>query len=779
MTSSIFTRRRNRHGVTIETITRMKERFEQGLTVEKIMNCEGQPDPHRTENNYKTLKETGAKKQNFSLRAPPTLQKEGSLGLGKSDRNTFDYTTSAENTALTKVVHSSKSVDHRENEKNNALEGNEIDFLGVRESSKKSVENLNNSENSSEDEEDISASKNPPYGHSKDVPDAGISPKPQRVPRTRERRSPNVEQRNDTDNTAKSDIRVRENSDDVTGEETEAINSPRPQRVPRVRERRSPNVEQRSDTDNVMKSDISTRENSDDVGGEEMQAFDSLLPQRPPRVRERISPSDHDLVTIRAPEDLSCRGSDDKLQLNSIANAVSDPEKGSASLELSKDSLSATDSHIFLPPFFKGDNEDDSEEVALASENSKSSMPFVDFAFPSDSSPELYSAFLSNASSLNSGKSNRVTDKRLGEDFEVKGSSEEQTTCNLPPSDKSTSLARMCYVDKDAMEGANIGIKHREPTEKKSVAFPPPLSTILASASKSKQKKLSASSTSQKQSVEDAENYSEETDVKQLKEPTVYGPERVCSDNVTQENRYKPTKDMLSDVHNLRHEAEDASSGYSANDFSTGVEFLKTCFPDIESDVISALLTDTSGDVMKVVNELLADESDLVSFPVGETDLSTQQSQDSQILTSQNLPLKSLNGSLKSVKPIDESHVAGDHTHEVRSQSSALREVSDIPREISAQVDQRNQPRPLESSPLAKAQASSRNTFQLTLEPAIALHLVELFGPFTGVNFQGLRTFKFSCIHTLFSVGIAWPYKIRCARNLNDFFFLLHRGSEP
>lgn len=726
MTSSIFTRRRNRHGVTIETITRMMERFEQGLTVEKIMNCEGKPDPNRTENNYKTLTSTGAKKQNLSPRAPPTLQKESSLGLGKSDRNTLDYTTSAENTALTKVVHSSKSVD-RENEKNNALEGSEIDFLGVRESSKKSVEYLKNSENSSEDEEDISASKNPPYGDGKDVPDASISPKPQRVPRTRERRSPNVEQRND----------IRENSDDVTGEETEAINSPRPQRVPRIRERRSPNVEQRS----VMKSDICTRENSGDVGGEEMQAFDSPLPQRPPRVRERISPSDHDLVTIRAPEDLSCRGSDDKLQLNRIANAVSDPEKGSASLELSKDSLSATDSHIFLPPFFKGDNEDDSEEVALASENSKS---------PSDISPELYSAFLSNASSLNSGKSNRVTDKRLGEDFEVKASSEEQTTCNLPPSDKSTSLARMCYVDKDAMEGANVGLKHREPTEKKSVAFPPPLSTILASASKSKQKKLSASSTSQKQSVEDAENYSEETDVKQLKESTVYGPERVCSDNVTQENRYQPTKDMLSDVHNLRHEAEDACSGYSANDFSTGVEFLKTCFPDIESDVISALLTDTSGDVMKVVNELLADESDLVSFPVGETDLSTQQSQDSQILASQNLPLKSLNGSLKSVKPIDESHVAGDHTHVVRSQSSAVREVSDIPREISAQVDQTNQPRPLESSPLAKAQASSRNTFQLTLEPAIALHLVELFGPFTGVNFQGLRTLS-SLVFTLFS----------------------------
>ena len=739
MTSSIFTRRRNRHGVTIETITRMKERFEQGLTVEKIMNCEGKPDPNRTENNYKTLTSTGAKKQNLSPRAPPTLQKESSLGLGKSDRNTFDYTTSAENTALTKVVHSSKNVD-RENEKNNALEGSEIDFLGVRESSKKSVENLN-SENSSEDEEDISASKNPPYGDSKDVPDANISPKPQRVPRTRERRSPNVEQRNDTDDAAKSDIRARENSYDVTGEETEVINSPRPQRVPRVRERRSPNVEPRNDTDNVVKSDICTRENSDDVSGEKMQAFDSPLPQRPPRVRERISPSDHDLVTIRAPQDLSCRGSDDKLQLNSIANAVSDPEKGSASLELSKDSLSATDSHIFLPPFFKGDNEDDSEEVALASENFKS---------PSDISPELYSAFLSNASSLNSGKSNRVTDKRLGEDFEVKTSSEEQTTCNLPPSDKSTSLARMCYVDKDAMEGANIGLKHREPTEKKSVAFPPPLSTILASASKSKQKKLSASSTSQKQSVEDAENYSEETDVKQLKEPTVYGPERVCSDNVTQENRYQPTKDMLSDVHNLRHEAEDACSGYSANDFSTGVEFLKTCFPDIESDVISALLTDTSGDVMKVVNELLADEGDLVSFPVGETDLSTQQSQDSQILASQNLPFKSLNGSLKSVKPIDESHVTGDRTHEVRSQSSAVREVIDIPREISAQVDQTNQPRPLESSPFAKAQASSRNTFQLTLEPAIALHLVELFGPFTGVNFQGLRTLS-SFVFTLFS----------------------------
>ena len=749
MTSSIFTRRRNQHGVTIETITRMKERFEQGLTVEKIMNCEGKPDPSRTENNFKTLKETGAKKQNLSPRAPQTLQKEGPLGLGKSDRNTFDYTTSAENTALTKMVHSSKTVDH-ENEKNNALERNEIELLGVRENSKKSVENLNNSTNSSEDECDVSASENPPDGDSKDVRNASISPKPQRVPRTRERRSPNVEQRNDTDNTAKSDIRARENSDDVSGKETEAINSPRPQRAPRVRERRSPNVEPRNDTDNVVKSDICARENSDDVSGEEMQTFDSPLPQRAPWAQERRSPSDHDLVTVKAP-DLSCRGSNDKLQLTNIANAVSVPEKGSASLEVSKDLLSATDSHIFLPPFFKGGNEDDSQEVAQASENSKSSMPFVDCAFPSDSSSELYSASMFNASSLNSGKSNRVTDKHLGEDFEGKASSEEQTTCNLPPSDKSTSLSQMCYVDRDAMEGANIGLKHREPTETKSVALPPPLSTILASASKSKQKKRSASSTSQKQSVEDAENYSEETDVKQLKEPTVYGPERVCGNSVIQENRHQPTKDILSDVHNLRHEAEDASSGYSANDFSTGVEFLKTCFPDIESDVISALLTDTSGDVMKVVNELLADESDLVSFPVGETDLSTQQSQDSQILASQNLPFKSLNGSLKSVKPIDESHETGDHTHEVRSQSSAVREVSNIPREISAQVDQTNQPGPLESSPLAKAQASSRNTFQLTLEPAIALHLVELFGPFTGVNFQGLCTLS-SLVFTLFSV---------------------------
>ena len=777
MTFSIFTRRRNQHGVTIETVTKMKERFEQGLTVEKIMNCEGKPDPSRTENNSKTLKEIGARKQNLSPRAPLALQKEGPLGLGKRDRNTFDDTTSAENTALTKMVHSSKTVDC-EDEKNKACEGNEIECLGVKESGKKSVEkNLNNSANSSEDEGDISASENLPDGNSKDVPKASISPKPQRVPGTREGRSPNVEQRNDANNTVKSDIRAREHSDDVSGETAEAIYSPRPQTAPRVRERRSPNVEPRHDTDNVVKLDICARENSD--SGEEMQAFDSARPQRTPRVRERRSPSDRDLVTVKAPEDLSCRGCSDKLQLNSIANAVSDPEKASASLELSKDSSSATDRRIFLPPFFKGGNKDDSQEVAQASENSKPSMPFVDCAFPSESSSELYSAFMFNASSLNSGKSNRVTDKHLGEDFEGKVSSEEQTTCNLPPSDKSTGLSQMCYVDRDAMEGGNFGLNRCEPTEIKSVPSPPPLSTILASASKSKQKKRSASSTSQKQSVEDEENYSEETDVKQLEEPTVYGPERVCSDSVTQENRHQPTKDMISDVHNLRHEEEDASSGYSANDFSTGVEFLKTCFPDIESDVISTLLMDTSGDVMKVVNELLADESDLVSFPVGETDLSTQPSQNSQILASQNLPFKSLNESLKSVKPIDESHVTGDHTHEVRSQSPAMREVSDIPREISAQVDPTNQPRPQESGPLAKAQASSRKTFQLTLEPAIALHLVELFGPFSGVNFQGLRTFKFSCIHSFLSVGIPFSDKFRCARNLNDVFFLLHRGSEP
>jgi len=42
---------------------------------------------------------------------------------------------------------------------------------------------------------------------------------------------------------------------------------------------------------------------------------------------------------------------------------------------------------------------------------------------------------------------------------------------------------------------------------------------------------------------------------------------------------------------------------------------------------------------------------------------------------------------------------------------------------------------------LTQAQSSSPSsaaTFQLTLEPAVALHLIEMFGSFAGVDFQGL-----------------------------------------
>lgn len=708
--------RRNQHGVGIEAITRMKERFEQSVSVEKIMNCESKPDPNKNGNDSRkeeTRKETAASNQNSSPRPQCSPHEKGSQDFGTRERQSYDGAISRKKSASNETNSSGgvKSDNNVKTKENKFLEESKTEADNVKKSDGGGKSEKTEEKIASED--DIGSSENSADDSNKDENQEISSPKPQRVPRVREKRSPSNQQRSEVDDNAKSDVGASGiSADHCSKDESEASSSPKPQRVPRVREKRSPNNLQRSEAE-----------------------LTALV------CEEGLS--------VKLQENLISRVNYDELELSSKTTPGSDSAEDTAlcveDLGLSKDA-SSSNSSLFSPPFFKRRNGGVIQEDIAAAELSKSSISSADTAALLGSPSELCSAQMLDASSVESDKLDRkMTDQHI---FEEKmkeltegASNKGQITGHLEPPDKTISLSLGRYIEHDVTEGGSVVLKQHEPTRNKSISTPPPLSTILASASRSKQKKRLSSNSDHKQLITSEGNSSLENNVNQLvgtsdrrlKLSGLHGAQ-VIRDGSTQENKHS-VKDVSSDAQNLSDELQQATSGDSANDMPAGVEFLKTCFPDLDSDVVNALLTAKNGDVMEVVDELLANESDLPSFHAHDSEVIKQQSDasglptfpDSHILASQVPPSNSLTEKLKSPKPTDESHVTGE---------SSTREHGEIPGGMTTRIDRANQPRALGLRHMARAQSPIHKTFQLTLEPAVALHLIEMFGPFAGVNFQ-------------------------------------------
>ena len=158
----------------------------------------------------------------------------------------------------------------------------------------------------------------------------------------------------------------------------------------------------------------------------------------------------------------------------------------------------------------------------------------------------------------------------------------------------------------DVIEGESV-LSYNEPCGNKSDANPPSLSSILASASRTKQKRRSSSNSDHKQTITEERNSGENNDVIKLPFGSVKVDgeskpltQRGFEDSVTQNN--ETTSGVFSDMQNLSDESKQVTSGDSENDIPTGIEFLKTCFPDVDKDFMNSLFTANGGDVMKVVD---------------------------------------------------------------------------------------------------------------------------------------------------------------------------------
>ena len=649
----------------------MKERFEHGMTVEKIMNFERKFDVDKTGNETVSRKGTGTDNQKPSSR-PQSLSKEGNpQELGTREAENCEEKT----TSKLEVSEEIRSMQVMEDQ--SCSEEKEKQFDELRNSSEKCV-NL--------DEKSVSDST------------AGDR------------------EENCTHSAVRElDIgKLEEEADRSVTEEYDVNSSPKPQRVQKMRNRRTPNRQQ----------NISTEQSALDSKNECQGNFP------PCDNREKL-----DLYEMPSQENASKeRGPVYRVEpLSKLASLAS--------------------SCTFCPGVSAGGNVTDSPAVTESADVSKSSIsplfsladnPLTDCQPSTDS---VDSAVL-NASSLESdGEADEKCDSS-------KESIKEKITCDVEIPNKETSLPPTLTLEDDVTDadsGSGV-LRHGEPSGSNSAPTPLPLSAILASASRTKLKKRTRSNSDPTQPITDSEKGNT---LKLLEEPNQADRElepdeslqSVSSDNFSQENNTL-NEDVSTDAQNQSNvsDVSPSSSGDSQIDMSAQMQFLKTCFPDVDSDLMNALLSTNSGDVMKVVDELLTSGS--VEEKTEDTEVAEENASSAELsnfpnsppLAVHNTPFNASNEEEQSPPPKELGEVT-DPTGGFIHQSTDSRHHGEISSDTSPQENRARLSRDLEPRPLTRPQSSSQSstaTFQLTLEPAVALHLIEMFGSFAGVDFQGL-----------------------------------------
>ena len=636
----------------------MKERFEHGMTVEKIIKSERNLDADKTGNETVTGKGSPIPQSLSKERSPQELgtRRTGNCGVTSGEKTTSKLEGSEKIGSL-EVMKDQSSSEAKDKQCN-----------GLRNSSEKCV-NM--------DEKSVSDSK--AGDRDENITHSAVN---------------------------ELDIgKLEEGADCSVKEEYDVNSSPKPQRIQRVRNRRTPSRQQRN----------STEQSALDSEHERQSNCSSCDEHGTPDLHEMPSQG-NDAAEERSPvyrvETLST--------LASLANncAVSPAVSSSGSV---MDSPAVTES----------------ADVSKSSVSEISGTPFTDSNSP-----------VFNASSVESdGDTEEKSDSS-------KEPIKEEITCDVEFPNRKTSLPLALALEDDVIDGDSGSdvVRHGESSAGNSIPTPPPLSAILASASRTKFQRHARSNSDPAQPITDSANSPEGSTLKLLQEPNQVARglepneslQSVSSDNSCQENN-TTGRDVSTDAQNQSDlsDVSPSSSEVSQNDMSAQMEFLKTCFPDVDSDLMNALLTNNSGDVMKVVDVLLAsgsaEEKTVEDTEVAEeNDSSTElpNSPNSPPLAAHNTPLNAWNEEEQSPPP-KEIDLAGGFNQK-RTDS---REHGEISSDISPQENRAIPPRDLEPRPLTHAQSSSQSstaTFQLTLEPAVALHLLEMFGSFAGVNFQGL-----------------------------------------
>ena len=650
----------------------MKERFEHNMTVEKIVNSERKLDADKTGNETVSKKGTGTDNQKPSPR-PQSLSKERSpqeLGM-RGAENCEEKTTS-------KLEVSEKISSLQVVEDQSSSQANEKQFDELRNSSGKCAnvdgKSVGDSKTGDRDENCV---------HS------AVS---------------------ELDNG-----KLEEGADRSVTEECDVNSTPKPQRVQKIRNRRTPNRQQHIAT-----------EQSELDSNHECQGNSPSCDNR------------------------------DKLDVHEIPSQENAPKEESPVylVETLSKLASLANSCTFSPVASSGGSLTDSPAVSESADVSKPSISPLSDNPLTDCQPIIDSvkSGVLNASSLESDGD--ADAKRDSSKEPIK----EKITCDVEIPNRMTSLPLTLTLEDDITDADSESdvLRHGEPSGSNSIPTPPPLSAILASASRTKLKRHVRSNSDPTQPVTDSEKSPEGITLKLLEEPNQAGRElepneslqSVSHDNSGQKN-YTSNEDVSTDAQSPQSNLSDvsaSSSGDSQIDMSAQLEFLKTCFPDVDSDLMNALLTSNSGDVMKVVDELLAsgsvgenaEDPELAEESASSTELSN--SPNSPLLAAHSTPFNALNEEEKSPLPEEMGEVT-DPTGGCNHQRTDSREHGEISSDTPPQENRASRPRHMEPSPLAQPQSSSQSstaTFQLTLEPAVALHLIEMFGSFAGVDFQGL-----------------------------------------
>lgn len=656
--------------MNIAAIIRMKERFEHGMTVEKIINSERKLDADNTGNESETRKGTGTDNQNPSLR-PQSLPKERrpqELGTRRAENCGV---TSGEKTTP-KLAVSEKISSLQVMEDQNSPAAREDGFHRLRNSSENCVNRV-------------------------EISDSDCK----------------TENREENCNSLVNELDIGElenGGDGAVTEEYDSNSTPKPQRVQRIRGKRTPNRHQR----------ISTEMSANEDEGQ-----------------SNFSSCDHP----------------DKLDLHKM------PSQGNASkasssvfrVETLSKLASLANNCTFSPVVSSGGNVMDSPAGTESADVSKSSIsPLSDNPLTDYNSPVLNASVESDVEAEEKSNSSKEP---------IKG----KITCDVEFPNRKNSLPLTLTLEDDVTDafadsGSDVA-RHGEPSGGHSIPTPPPLSTILASASKTKLKRRARSNSDPTQPITDSVNSPEGNGLKILHEPNQAAGglelneslKNVPNDDSTQENNTSD-EDVSTDAQNQSNQSDlsPSSSGDSQNDMSAQVEFLKTCFPDVDSDLMNALLTTKSGDVMKVVDELLASgsvEENIQDTEVAEENASSTELPkflSSPLFATQNRPFDASNEKEKS-KPTEEIGIdpAGGFNQQINDTRDHGEISSDTPPRENRVIH------PSEQGPRRLTQAQSPGsavTFQLTLEPAVALHLIEMFGSFAGVDFQGLKRVVFQFV---------------------------------
>ncbi|XP_015770271.1 PREDICTED: uncharacterized protein LOC107348725 isoform X1 [Acropora digitifera] len=600
--------RRNQHGVGAETITKMKERYEHNVSVEKVLNCERKVEEKKGENEFETSKGTGPYSGYPSSTFPRSFTERGS-----------------EKTFL------------REEEAASNF------------NTRKRLKGFHKDE-------------------SRDAFKAGKS----------------VGIQNDADQE-----KVKESS---KYEESE--------------------VNCGSDAESLIEEFVKNETNA------------SRNPRRDPKVRAGRTPDDSLLLSSKLPAAISADSTMSKQQ--------EEPPFNNLLLEqvLVKQSDTSPLSHSVRT--VDGADEDLLEEAASPL-LSRSSISGIETAVSSEGDAPVFSVPFGDAHrSVCDLSTDVVLNRILSENSKCESEKE------------ANSLARVCEVDADVTSIRNVS-QNKRLHDNEELATPPPLSLILASASRTKPKKRETISSNSKDQLAGERKFFEENTTQQYKDPEAEEKSEQISEfsdlyelteREFQTSRKQEQKTSAGDASGqiLTDVSKPVSSGDSDSVVPALVEFLKTCFPDVDEDLMNSLLSANGGDVLKVVEELLADDGSLPAFS-DDISVSTEQPSTSgalspfsdtrRISVSEQSSIRSITEKLDSKKPTDDVVSIVQHSCVSPAKSSPERPT---------RVEHANSPRSL--SPKPPSPAHSPGTFQLALEPAVALHLIEVFGQFAGVDFQ-------------------------------------------